>query len=267
MKHRRVPKDNYQELFRYARSYLSSAFPNPNREDCPEEAALIAMAADPLTADPYVEEHVSFCSPCFTRYMAVLDELSGKENRKAKNALLTWPARRVVWIGALALVAIVTGAHFNSWQFQSRTPETKTGKSGVTPIPPVARDDSTPAQRHTYVPVLIDLTNAAPIRGAQHPHNSPQAIPSGSRLELNLRLPLGSDELRYSIALVSGEQIAWSDSVQASREDGDTILRVYADFSHILPGNYDLQVASGGRRLTVPVLIKDTSPKTRKPTP
>ena len=42
-------------------------------------------------------------------------------------------------------------------------------------------------------------------------------------------------------------------------ENGQTLLHMRADFSHVLVGNYDLVVEAKGFRVTVPVVVKITS--------
>jgi len=78
---------------------------------------------------------------------------------------------------------------------------------------------------------------------------------------LSLRLPLGSEERLYLITLRSGRNIVWSESMQARRENGDTLLRVHADFKDLPTGKYNLQVSSAARRLSAPVLIKTALPE------
>ena len=118
-----------------------------------------------------------------------------------------------------------------------------------------------------YIPVLIDLSNASPIRGAneRRARPSPQVIPSSPLIDLNLFLPLGSEERQYSVKLSSKRNVVWSGSAQARLKRGQMNLRLHADFSHVLTGNYNLVVASEGFVLTAPVLVKSTSPGGIKP--
>jgi len=65
-----------QEFLDFAKSYLSEAFPNPQRIGCPCDWDLIEMAERPNEAKhAAVSEHITFCSPCFNRYMDILGEL------------------------------------------------------------------------------------------------------------------------------------------------------------------------------------------------
>jgi len=67
---------NEAEFFRFAKSYLSEAFPNPQRVGCPPDSDLQRMAEHPVEArDMNVSEHLTCCSPCFNRYMAILAAL------------------------------------------------------------------------------------------------------------------------------------------------------------------------------------------------
>lgn len=77
----RRPEFNEDEFFGFAKSYLSEAFPNPQRIDCPPDSALQQMAEHPVAErDDEVSKHLTGCSPCFNRYMEILAEL---RNRKA----------------------------------------------------------------------------------------------------------------------------------------------------------------------------------------
>jgi hypothetical protein len=67
---------NDAEFFGFAKSYLSEAFPNPQRIGCPPVSDLQRMAEHPVeTRDAEVSEHLTCCSPCFSRYMKILDAL------------------------------------------------------------------------------------------------------------------------------------------------------------------------------------------------
>lgn len=69
---------NEDEFFGFAKSYLSEAFPNPQRIGCPPGAALVRMAERPTDQDAPISEHLTGCSPCFNRYMEILAELKRK---------------------------------------------------------------------------------------------------------------------------------------------------------------------------------------------
>jgi hypothetical protein len=248
------------ELLAFARFYLSEAFPNPERAGCPPDAALRLLAIRPLRSDESVSGHLTCCSPCFAAYMAHLAEARAE-------AIQRQGIRRITWIrssaAALGIAAILVIAAYLFITKRWTAPIVAPGPPA--PITAPGMPDQTQATV-MYVPVVIDLTNMSPTRGSkQDPGSSvPQIIPSGSPLDLSLRLPLGSEERLFSITLRSGRQIVWSESTQARRQNGDTVLRVHADFTDVPTGRYNLQVASTGRRLGIPVLIKGGLPKNRE---
>ena len=62
-----------EDFFGFARSYLSEAFPNPQRIGCPADSDLQRMAEHPVEArNAEASEHLTCCSPCFKRYMEIL---------------------------------------------------------------------------------------------------------------------------------------------------------------------------------------------------
>jgi len=69
---------NEDEFFGFAKSYLSEAFPNPQRIGCPPESDLISMATCPNERHAPVSEHLTGCSPCFNRYINILADLKRK---------------------------------------------------------------------------------------------------------------------------------------------------------------------------------------------
>jgi len=67
---------NEAEFFCFVKSYLSEAFPNPQRIGCPPDSDLQHMAEHPVEVrDATVSVHLTSCSPCFKRYMEILVDL------------------------------------------------------------------------------------------------------------------------------------------------------------------------------------------------
>ena len=242
---------NGDELLVFAGSYLSDAFPNPERIGCPPDDALRSMAIRPLESDESVSEHLTCCSPCFKAYMLHLAQARAKTLRSA------WIRRSAVAVGLAAVLVMVAYLFLTKHRNvlvvapENPPPSIAPGKRDQTQVTAV------------YVPVLIDLSSASPTRGSKQATTrpTPQVIPSGSPVALSLRLPLGSEERVYLISLRSGRNVVWSESTQAQRENGDTVLRVHADFKDLPNGSYNLQVSSAARRLSAPVLIKAALPE------
>ena len=64
-----------ERFFHFAKRYLSEAFPNQRRLDCPSDTELIGLAEHPREADPFIPQHLTCCSPCFNRYMEILADM------------------------------------------------------------------------------------------------------------------------------------------------------------------------------------------------
>ena len=65
-----------QGFLNFAHSYLSEAFPNPQRIGCPTHWELIRMSEHPTQElHAAIGEHLCYCSRCFRRYMEILGEL------------------------------------------------------------------------------------------------------------------------------------------------------------------------------------------------
>src|SRR6266576_1386160 len=92
-KDRRAFERRGKDFLDFARSYLSEAFPNPDRHGCPPDAALRSLAFNPTENGPAVTEHLASCSPCFRRYRELLAELKSqreKENRFTWGRISVW---------------------------------------------------------------------------------------------------------------------------------------------------------------------------------
>jgi hypothetical protein len=243
-----------QDLLDFTRSYLSEDFPNPGRKGCPPDDALRVLASALIQSDKSVSDHLTCCSPCFNAYMAYIAHARAQEAQSQTIRLATWIRRSLVTAGVAVILTIAIYLFFTRRHDPTVAPRT--------PVP--SGNPRTRAQvpaTAMYVPVLVDLSNASPVRGLGQSKAgpSPQVIPSSRLIDFTLQLPLASEARRHSVMLRSNRHVVWSDSAQAHLENGQTLLRVHADFTHVRAGNYDLVVESKGFRVTVPVLVKITS--------
>ena len=244
-----------QDLLEFARLYLADAFPNPERKGCPPDDALRVLASRPTKSDESISNHLTCCSPCFNAYRAHLAHARAELVGSQKIRRATWIRRSLLTAGALAILMFALYVFFNRRHIE-RTVAPRTPEPVGKPAPPA----QVPATA-MYVPVLVDLSNASPARGLDQGEASPspQVIPSSPLINLNLLLPLGTEERRYSVRLSSSRDVLWSGLAQAHLENGQMLLHMHADFSYVPAGNYDLVVVSKGFRLTVPVLVKRSS--------
>jgi hypothetical protein len=245
-----------QDLLDFGRVYLSEAFPNPERKGCPPEEMLRLLARRPTQSEPSITDHVTCCSPCFNTYMAHLDHAraEAKESRRMRRAV--WFKWSAVFAGIAVLFVIASYLLFMKRQNTpsiTQRPPAPVGKPGIPAQIPLTGK---------YIQVLVDLSTAAPGRGTNdgRPMRAKQTVPASQFVDLSLVLPVGSDAAIYSIQIRSKRHTEWTDSGRARLENGQAVLRMRADFSHIHPGPYDLVVVSKGLRLSVPVMVKSTAP-------
>ncbi len=260
IKDRAALEKKNKELLDFARSYLSEAFPNPDRQGCPPDAALRSLAFNPRESEPTVTEHLATCSPCFRRYSELLGELKSQqrvEPRLSFTRISAWSKAHPVLAGtaALCMLLIVIGVGLLLHGIrQPNSPPIDTHRKPN----PTERLNPTVA----YSPFSLDLSALSPVRGSESATGTQRRVPvPSSPLDLTLTLPLASAEGRYDLRLTAGSETVWSKSAQAHLLRGKTLIQVEADFRPIRTGNYNLEVQSStGIRLVQPVSIETAVP-------
>lgn len=242
--------ERHQDLFDFARAYLSEAFPNPERAGCPPDHVLLSFARNPRHKDGSIADHVTCCSPCFKAYTAHLEQARAEAKQSRQTTRAAWIRWALVSASlALGLLIVVYAWHIRTQNEQSTT------RNPPAAISRPASSAQTPAV--TSVQVLLDLTAAAPERGHQPRSQTPrQNIPAEPRVDLALRLPLGSEPGMYSVSVTSSRRSEWSSAARARIEGGEPVLSLRGDFSHIPDGTYELVVSSKGQLLRLPVVIR-----------
>lgn len=238
-----------QDLFEFARVYLSEDFPNPERAGCPQDPSLRSFARNPREGDPSIADHVTSCSPCFNAYSAHLERARAEAEASRGIARAAWIRWSLVSAG-LGLGLLVA---FYALLLKTQN-EPHNAHNPPAPISRPTGSAQTPLLASSQV--LLDLTSAAPQRGTQ-PSSKPgmASIPPKPLVDLTLRLPIGSEAGMYSVSLSSKRGTEWSSAARASIEDGEPVLILRGDFSHLPDGTYKLVVASKGQRLQLGVVI------------
>jgi len=254
-------------LLDFARTYLSEAFPNPDRQGCPPDTALRSLAFNPTEGEPAVTEHLAACSPCFRRYGELLDEFksqAAKENTFTWARISVWTKAHPILAGTAALCLLLIGIGVGFFLNGIRKPNT----------PPIdAHRKPNPTEPHNptvaYSPFSLDLSALSPIRGSEPPTGTQRRVlVPNSRLNLTLTLPLASPEGRYDLKLAAEGQTFWSKAAQAHLHKGKTLLEVEADFTQIQTRNYSLEVRSStGIRFIQLVSIQPVPPGTAEQKP
>lgn len=252
-KKRRVFEGEH-ELLDFARSYLSEAFPNPERKGCPTGDALRVQASRPIKSGESISDHLTCCSPCFNEYMGHLAQAKAKPVQSERSHRATWFRRSLVAAGVAVMLMIAFYLFFNRGRSNPIVAPLTPGPSGN------PGTSATPPATAMYVPVLVDLSNASPVRGPDHTGaaSSPQMIPSVPLIDFTLQLPIGSEARGYSVRLISKRKVIWSGSAHGHLEKGQMLLHMHADFRQVTVGTYDLVVLSKPFRLSVPVVISSS---------
>lgn len=64
------------------KDFLRESFPNPERNGCPDEDALQALAEDCIAPNDPALLHVGSCSECYREYMHLRREIEGSRQRE-----------------------------------------------------------------------------------------------------------------------------------------------------------------------------------------
>src|SRR5215470_18084076 len=236
-KDRRGFETKGKDLLDFARSYLSEAFPNPDRTGCPPDAALRSLVFNPRESQSGVTEHLASCSPCFRRYGELLAELKSQREREKGftwSRISFWTKAHPVLVGTAALclllIAIGVGLMLRSIR-QPNWPPIETNRKPN----PTAPQNPTVA----YLPFSLDLSSLSPVRGSQPPTGTQRRIlVPNSPLDLTMTLPLASPEGGYDLKLSAQGQTLWSKTAQAHLQKGKTLIQVQVDFTQVQRGNY-----------------------------
>ncbi len=190
---------------------LSREFPNPERVGCPDSSILRGIASHKLPlsqAAPWFD-HLSACSPCFQDFNKFRREAAGQRRRIQ------------VWLAAAAVLLFAFGGLL--W--------VRSRPSG-----------------QTAAVVVLDLRGRATARGESTPETSQPSleVPRNAR-NLNLELPIGSNEGAYDVALINpnGAEL-FRTSAAAKLEDHIVVLRVDVNLAGISPGSYFLGLRQPG---------------------
>ena len=204
-----------RELLKLGRRVFADHFPNPERAGCPPPDVLRAMAFRRQQAAPGSDpsDHLTVCSPCFRDY--------SRYRQQARQQTLVRAA-----LVAAALLVILISATF-LWRHLGSLRQ---------PRPEIAQ---IPAVQTT-----LDLRHLSPARGDRPSKEAPAQVEiPARRLDLNIQLPVGSEEGQYEVAVFkpSGERIAVTSGAAALVRNVMT-LRVPLDLSRAPAGRYVLGI-------------------------
>ena len=172
-----------EHLIEAGRQYYATAFPNPDRIDCPDAATMEAMVhrkLEPETGEQ-IDLHMMQCSPCFNDYVRLREARERSEQRRKLGA-----------IAAVILLAAVSRMLVRS--LRGRSTERPPGFAGEANV--------------TYQANLLDLRNKAALRGAEKNGSEAPAVLPEAPLDLSIYLPTGSEPGEYEVQVTQGPRRA-----------------------------------------------------------
>jgi hypothetical protein len=224
------------------RRNLIHANPNPARIGCPGRKTLrdLAFHRRVVAAETFakITEHVFGCSPCVQDVLVYAEEYS-HETKKRR--------RRLAALGIAAAVVLSVAV----WQFSRLKPEPEiatkspagTPRSPAQPAVADAGNQPIPEPASRFQSVTIELpTNWRGAPGSEQPI----IIPRG-RLQLDVRLPIGSPEGTYKLRISDpAGKVRKSLDGSARTNNGITSIKVALDTSSLISGKYTLKLLESG---------------------
>lgn len=211
---------NEEDLLHFAKDALPSDFPNPERLGCPEATTLDAIAKRRLSI-PYIDDvvdHIATCSPCFGIYSEYRKRYCSRNSRKRSIAGLAILAVLIaIWFFGTGLLA---PPKYRSAQLSEVAPET----------------------------AVVDFRDRTSERSDQARARQSMDAPHLRRSVLNIQilLPLGTEEGQYSLQFRNSAGIIATQSTGTAKWDGITeTLSARVDLRSIEPGQYILAVRKG----------------------
>jgi hypothetical protein len=174
-----------KELVALARKCAKAAYPNPQREGCPDVSLLRAMAHRDrrYRSTELPTSHVVGCSPCFKQYVALRRWLFAVRSAQA-----------------VAVCVVVFAALFGGFRFvQDRIPRpvapTVAHNAPSLPAPPEP-------QRNPPVSIQVNLAVYSPVRGDGAKTVAQQIHLPAKSLRITFVLPVGMEPTQYSVRVL-----------------------------------------------------------------
>jgi hypothetical protein len=191
---------------------------NPERVGCPGPEAIEAVVCRRHSFPDFdnVVDHISTCTPCFSEYSR-----QQSRRRLRRKGVIVFACATTVLVGLYVTHPV------------SKKPRSEITASRETPpIPTLATLDYT-----AWTAVRSENPQARPV--------SPPKLPR-VRLELTIRLPIGTEDGPYTVEFRSGRDEAVVQATGHANWDGTAeVLKVSADLTRATPGLCTLTIRSG----------------------
>ncbi|MEO8126674.1 MAG: hypothetical protein ABI822_06240 [Bryobacteraceae bacterium] len=222
-----------KQVVALGRKHTKTAYPNRNRDGCPEPSKLRAMAFRDhrcKLADLPVS-HIATCSPCFEQYMLF---------RRSAFILKTFQisAAAVVLLGVLfTWVKFIHTSSYDGGEILAHTrPQTPITEppQGILPEPTLA--------------VQVNLASFSVARGENSESATKRIHLPAKALEITFRLPVGMEPGTYAVRLLDSDGSAVVDrEVSAHLADGITTFAMDVELGSAVSGaQWTLMIRESG---------------------
>lgn len=216
-----------RDVVALGRKYARTGFPNPNREGCPNQSSLRAIANRDkrLTLADLPASHIVSCSPCFREY-----------ERFRRAALLSRGVR--IATVSLAVVALVLVRARFVWNLAGP----KIDQNITKKLPAKG-----PRPRIAPAPWKIDLAVFSPKRGDTNAEPERKIHLPRKLLRAEFLMPLGLEPGEYEIRFRdSTGAVLMNKSALGRVKDGTTSVELDIDLTSVARGSFTLMIRPPG---------------------
>jgi hypothetical protein len=200
------------------RRFFLSANPNPNREGCPGNAVLQAIAENTLAPNDPARLHLAHCSPCFSEFREL--KLRREAQQAKQNRTYRWQS---LAIAAGLILAVFLALRLWFSYRASASVELAAAKT-------------------------VNLEDRGAVRGEQEPDATGEAITLPHRfVRLQVILPRFSTPGSYTIGVTrtKAEKNMVEGTTVAVKHGPQMTVTISIDLHSIRPGHYFLSVIHG----------------------
>lgn len=238
-----IAEEEEQRLGEGLRKYLLSSHPNPDHNGCPDQKLLRDLAFHKKLGNPQLFEqvtvHMSECSECVRDALHYVDEF--KQQKRSRHRI------RIAMAIAASIVLVIAFWIFFRIQpkpdMVQQAPEAPTQTATHPPVADAGAQRSGRSEMAQFTALTIKLPSRW--RAAVEPE-SVITLPR-SRLQLDVRLPVGSSDGEYKCRIADkSEKILITAEGIAQTVNGVTSLKFQLDTSDMPQGNYFLSILEPG---------------------
>jgi hypothetical protein len=143
-------------------------------------------------------------------------------------------------IAGIAIISALLWAVYNYGRTTEQASVSKRTSPSVPGVQTPGTKQGSPAPAKTPVNVALDLRSITPTRNAGDLKNIPAFPVPAALVNMQITLPLGSDDGSYEVQIQGSEnrEVLTSATGRAKIIKGDTRLEITLDLMGIAPGNY-----------------------------